>query len=217
MRSFWIASSSSTSRMVGDSGIVAVARYGAEHPPRRTIAPVVAGLRLTRARRPAQRAARRPRAGDGERVPARLARASRSTAGSSAARRCSCSGRCSCSRSRSAGRGRFPASALPPSFDGPSATALAAELALDYPDREPGSAGALGAADWVKEKLGPLRAPAGRGRLGRDDPRARPRPAAQPRHRRAGRDRRRDPDPRPPRRHRRRARARTTTPPARLP
>ena len=50
--------------------------------------------------------------------------------------------------------GPFPASALPPSFDGPSATALARELALDYPDREPGSAGATGAAAWVKEKLG---------------------------------------------------------------
>lgn len=50
--------------------------------------------------------------------------------------------------------GPFPASALPPSFDGPSATALAVELARDYPDREPGSAGATGAADWVREKLG---------------------------------------------------------------
>jgi len=50
--------------------------------------------------------------------------------------------------------GPFPASALPPSFDGPSATALAEELVRDYPDREPGSAGAAGAADWVKEKLG---------------------------------------------------------------
>ena len=42
MRSFWIASSSSTSRMVGDSGIVAVARYGGRRPSGRTIAPVVA-------------------------------------------------------------------------------------------------------------------------------------------------------------------------------
>ncbi len=50
--------------------------------------------------------------------------------------------------------GPFPASALPPSFDGPSATALAGELARDYPDRAPGSAGALGAATWVKEQLG---------------------------------------------------------------
>ena len=50
--------------------------------------------------------------------------------------------------------GPFPASALPPSFDGPSATALARELALDYPDREPGSAGGTGAAAWVTEKLG---------------------------------------------------------------
>jgi len=50
--------------------------------------------------------------------------------------------------------GPFPASALPPSFDGPSATALARELARDYPDREPGSAGAAGATAWVKGKLG---------------------------------------------------------------
>ena len=49
--------------------------------------------------------------------------------------------------------GPFPASALPPSFDGGAATALAAELARDYPDREPGSAGASGAAAWVGEKL----------------------------------------------------------------
>ena len=50
--------------------------------------------------------------------------------------------------------GPFPASALPPSFDGPSAVALASELATYYPDRRPGSAGATGAADWVKQKLG---------------------------------------------------------------
>ena len=50
--------------------------------------------------------------------------------------------------------GPFPAPALPPSFDGSSATALAAELARDYPDRAPGSPGAGGATGWVKEKLG---------------------------------------------------------------
>jgi hypothetical protein len=50
--------------------------------------------------------------------------------------------------------GPFPASALPPSFDGSSAAALAAGLARDYPDRAPGSSGADGAAGWVKEKLG---------------------------------------------------------------
>lgn len=49
--------------------------------------------------------------------------------------------------------GPFPASALPPSFDGSSATALAAELARDYPARAPGSPGADGAAGWVQEKL----------------------------------------------------------------
>jgi hypothetical protein len=50
--------------------------------------------------------------------------------------------------------GPFPASPLPPSFDGSSATALAAELARDHPDRAPGSSGADGATAWVKEKLG---------------------------------------------------------------
>jgi hypothetical protein len=50
--------------------------------------------------------------------------------------------------------GPFPASTLPPSFDGPSAVALATELALDYPSRQPGSGGAAGAAQWVKDKLG---------------------------------------------------------------
>jgi hypothetical protein len=50
--------------------------------------------------------------------------------------------------------GPFPASALPPSFDGSSATALVEELARDYPDRAPGSPGADGAAGWVQEKLG---------------------------------------------------------------
>ena len=50
--------------------------------------------------------------------------------------------------------GPFPAPTLPPSFDGSSASALAAELARDYPDRAPGSAGAGGAAGWVREKLG---------------------------------------------------------------
>ncbi len=49
--------------------------------------------------------------------------------------------------------GPFPASTLPPSFDGPSATALAVELARDYPNRAPGSSGAGGAAAWVRDKL----------------------------------------------------------------
>ena len=49
--------------------------------------------------------------------------------------------------------GPFPASTLPPSFDGPSAVALATELARDYPSRQPGSGGAAGAAQWVKDKL----------------------------------------------------------------
>ena len=49
--------------------------------------------------------------------------------------------------------GPFPAPTLPPAFDGGSATQLATELARDFPDREPGTEGALGAAGWVKERL----------------------------------------------------------------
>src|SRR6187551_1104327 len=45
--------------------------------------------------------------------------------------------------------------ALPASFDGPSALALAAELSRDYPDRVPGSAGAAGAAQWFRDQLAP--------------------------------------------------------------
>jgi len=50
--------------------------------------------------------------------------------------------------------GPFPASTLPPSFDGPSAAALAVELVRDYPNRTPGSSGADAAAAWVRAKLG---------------------------------------------------------------
>jgi hypothetical protein len=49
--------------------------------------------------------------------------------------------------------GPYPASALPPAFDGASATGLATELVRDFPDRQPGTAGATGAASWVKDKL----------------------------------------------------------------
>lgn len=42
---------------------------------------------------------------------------------------------------------------LPPTFDGGAARQLAAELATRYPDRSPGSAGALGAARWVASQL----------------------------------------------------------------
>ena len=48
-----------------------------------------------------------------------------------------------------------PTIALPASFDGPSAVTLASELARLYPDRAPGSAGAVGAAQWVRDQLTP--------------------------------------------------------------
>ena len=47
----------------------------------------------------------------------------------------------------------LPPPALPPSFDPVTAEQLARELARDYPDRSPGSAGALGAASWLNDQL----------------------------------------------------------------
>jgi hypothetical protein len=49
--------------------------------------------------------------------------------------------------------GVLAAPTLPPNFDGPGAQALATELAMSYPDRFPGSAGALGAADWLRTQF----------------------------------------------------------------
>ncbi len=49
--------------------------------------------------------------------------------------------------------GPLPAATLPPSFDSASALSLATELATDYPARRPGTAGASGAATWLREKL----------------------------------------------------------------
>jgi Peptidase family M28 len=48
-----------------------------------------------------------------------------------------------------------PTIALPASFDGPSAVTLASDLARIYPDRAPGSAGAAGAVQWVRDQLTP--------------------------------------------------------------
>jgi Peptidase family M28 len=47
----------------------------------------------------------------------------------------------------------LPPPTLPPSFDRSTAVELARELSRDYPDRAPGSPGALGAAAWVEEQL----------------------------------------------------------------
>lgn len=47
----------------------------------------------------------------------------------------------------------LPAPTLPPAFDGETAAALARELARDYPDRSPGTSGALGATQWFSEQL----------------------------------------------------------------
>ena len=47
----------------------------------------------------------------------------------------------------------LPPPTLPPGFDRSTAEQLTRELARDFPDRAPGSAGALGAATWVAEQL----------------------------------------------------------------
>ena len=47
----------------------------------------------------------------------------------------------------------LPPPALPPAFDGETAAVLAQELARDYPDRSPGTAGALGAAQWFSRQM----------------------------------------------------------------
>jgi hypothetical protein len=51
--------------------------------------------------------------------------------------------------------GPLPPPALPPSFDGESAAALAAELATEHPDRQPGSSGSLGSLHWFGDKMAP--------------------------------------------------------------
>jgi len=47
----------------------------------------------------------------------------------------------------------LPGPILPPAFHPVTAEQLARELARDYPDRSPGSAGALGAAQWLRDQL----------------------------------------------------------------
>ena len=47
----------------------------------------------------------------------------------------------------------LPPPVLPPAFDTAVATQLTRELADKYPDRSPGTAGALGAATWVSQQL----------------------------------------------------------------
>jgi Peptidase family M28 len=49
----------------------------------------------------------------------------------------------------------LPPPQLSSGFDGSAATALATDLADHYPNRFPGSGGALGAADWFREQLRP--------------------------------------------------------------
>src|SRR4051812_46488107 len=55
--------------------------------------------------------------------------------------------------------GELAAPSLPPSFDEQAARALADQLADTYPDRSPGSAGALGAPQWLVRQLQPFGLP----------------------------------------------------------
>jgi hypothetical protein len=55
--------------------------------------------------------------------------------------------------------GTLPAPLLPPNFDGEATATLAADFAKLYPDRVPGSAGALGAARWFRDALRPYGLP----------------------------------------------------------
>ncbi len=49
--------------------------------------------------------------------------------------------------------GPLPAPALPPAFDGSTASALTTELASEHPNRVPGSLDGRRAADWFRDKL----------------------------------------------------------------
>lgn len=55
--------------------------------------------------------------------------------------------------------GSLPAPALPPAFDAASALRLTQELARDYPNRKPGTAGADRAARWYRDRLTPYGLP----------------------------------------------------------
>ncbi len=55
--------------------------------------------------------------------------------------------------------GALPPPALPPAFDAVSALRLTQELARDYPNRVPGTAGADRAARWYRDRLAPYGLP----------------------------------------------------------
>jgi hypothetical protein len=55
--------------------------------------------------------------------------------------------------------GGLPAPQLPPAFDGAATRALAVDLATRYPDRVPGSAGSLQAAQWFRDQMAPYGLP----------------------------------------------------------
>jgi peptidase M28-like protein len=51
--------------------------------------------------------------------------------------------------------GPLPKPLLPPAFDAQATLGLARALSTTYPDRSPGSSGALAAAEWFREQLAP--------------------------------------------------------------
>src|SRR5215210_882108 len=137
-RSFWTASSSSTSRIVEESGIAAPA--GA----RRSASYYSQGM----AALPPRPSRRRPRRGTLERpVSGRLYRGTWLLVGIPLL-----AAAFSVHKPESL---PAPQPALPASFDRFSAVELASELSRLYPDRVPGTAGAAGAVAWVRAQLAP--------------------------------------------------------------
>ncbi len=53
----------------------------------------------------------------------------------------------------------LPAPLLPPNFDGPATATLVTDFARLYPNRVPGSAGSIGAANWFRDALRPYGLP----------------------------------------------------------
>jgi hypothetical protein len=53
----------------------------------------------------------------------------------------------------------LPAPVIPPTFDGQAAASLATDLSVSYPERFPGSVGALQAAAWYRDQLAPYGLP----------------------------------------------------------
>ena len=159
-----MASSSSTRRMVEESGIGAMRAAtprGVIACARRTIAPRMEPARLGTA-------SRRPRRGSVERpIDTRLVRKVSLVLVAPLLLAVLTLNR----------SGPLPPPTLPPSFDTAAAVALTTELASLQPDRVPGSPEAADAASWYREKLALYGLAVARGHVGGGRPGRRPRRA----------------------------------------